>query len=95
MRQTAVSKNPPDGGLVAYGLKRNTSAPADLVTGLARALTHVLGIGRPDTSGGYHLDVRPCEFDTLLAAEKLQQDLNSLARLHVGKDRQMPAEGAA
>jgi hypothetical protein len=45
-------------------------------------------------SGGYHLDVRPCELDALLAAEYLQQDLDPRAGLHIGEDRQVIAKWA-
>ena len=43
----------------------------------------------------YHFDVLLGERDPLLAAEQLKQDLDSLARSHVGEDRQVTGEGTA
>src|SRR5262249_60915091 len=43
----------------------------------------------------YHFDVLLGERDALFAAEQLEQDLDSLARPHVGGDRQMTGEGTA
>src|SRR5262249_37530003 len=47
------------------------------------------------SASAYHFDVLLGERHPLLAPKQLEQDLNPLARPHVGKDGQMIAEGAA
>ena len=59
------------------------------------ASPHHQPIVEANHSGAHHLDVVFGERHPLLAAEYLQQDLDSLARPHVGEDRQMTGEGTA
>ena len=46
-------------------------------------------------ASAYHFDVLFCERHPLFAAEQLEQDLDSLARSHVGEDCQVIGEGTA
>ena len=45
------------------------------------------------SASAYHFDVLLGERDPLFAAEQLEQDLDSLSRLHISEDRQVPGEG--
>ena len=59
------------------------------------ASPHHQPIVEANHSGSHRLDVVFGERDPLFAAEQLEQDLDSLSRLHISEDRQVPGKRTA
>ena len=96
--RTADVNGCPQSGSCAHVSRRAADGvPARFWKGLKPygRLPHHQPIVEANHSGSHRLDVVFGERDPLFAAEQLEQDLDSLSRLHISEDRQVPGKRTA